>query len=46
MKREGYIGEYRWGQTLDEVLDCLLNAGPGTLGSWWTPGWTTPIAKG
>jgi hypothetical protein len=22
MKREGYVGEYRWGQNLDEVLDC------------------------
>jgi hypothetical protein len=46
MKRQGYIGEYRWGQNLDEVLDCLLNAGPGTLGSWWTTGMDNPDSKG
>jgi hypothetical protein len=46
MKREGYVGEYRWALTLDEVLDCLLNAGPGTLGSWWLSGMNDPNSKG
>lgn len=43
MKREGYIGEYRWALDLDEVLDCLLNAGPGTFGMNWLSGMDTPV---
>jgi hypothetical protein len=46
MRNEGYIGEYRWALDLDEVLDCLLEAGPGTLGSWWPSGMDAPDSKG
>lgn len=43
MLQQGYIGEYRWGLDLDEVLDCLLNAGPGTFGMNWLEGMDTPV---
>lgn len=46
MLREGYIGEYRWASSLDDVLNCLAGAGPGTLGSNWLSAMDEPDAKG
>lgn len=42
MRDEGYIGEYRWARDLDEVVECIRVAGPGTLGSWWPEGMDNP----
>ena len=42
MRNEGYIGEYRWAMNLDEVIECVRVAGPGTLGSWWLEGMDNP----
>lgn len=46
MLRKGYIGEYRWARNLDEVVECVRKAGPGTLGTWWTEGMDNPDALG
>jgi hypothetical protein len=35
MKRHGWIGEYRWAETVDEVVNHLLVAGPVLIGAWW-----------
>jgi hypothetical protein len=42
MLKEGYIGEYRWARDVDEVVECIRVAGPGTLGSWWPEGMDDP----
>lgn len=44
--KRGYIGEYRWALDFDEMLDCLLNAGPGTLGMWWPTGMDSTDSTG
>lgn len=46
MLSEGYIGEYRWATHLDEVVECVRKAGPGTLGSWWPQGMDDPDERG
>lgn len=46
MLAQGYIGEYRWARNLDEVVTCIANAGPGTLGTWWPEGMDTPDRNG
>lgn len=46
MRNEGYIGEYRWGENLDEVIECVRVAGPGALGTWWPTGMDAPDSRG
>lgn len=46
MKRRGYIGEYRWALTLEEMITALLLAGPVTFGIWWREGMNHPDEKG
>jgi hypothetical protein len=35
MRRHGWIGEYRWAASVDEVVRHLLVAGPVLIGAWW-----------
>ncbi len=35
MQREGYISEYRWAFTIDEVLRAISHAGPVVIGIPW-----------
>jgi hypothetical protein len=42
VKREGYIGEYRWAREADELYEWLRRVGPATIGTWWPDGFDTP----
>jgi hypothetical protein len=46
MLKRGYIGEYRWALTLDEIVSALLLAGPVTFGIWWRDRMNETDAKG
>jgi hypothetical protein len=39
MKRHGWIGEYRWAETVDEIVNYLLTTGPMVIGAWWPESW-------
>jgi hypothetical protein len=34
----GFITEYRWAFTIDDITDALLTLGPIVFGSWWLEG--------
>lgn len=46
MKEAGYIGEYRWANSLDDVLRTLGYRGPVVLGLGWTEGMFYPDKDG
>ena len=46
LQAEGYISEYRWAFTADEVVRAVLDVGPVVVGTWWTEAMFTPDSKG
>ena len=42
----GLITEYRWAQTIDDILDHLAVRGPVLVGTDWTPGMNYPDEHG
>lgn len=46
MLKRGFIGEYRWALTLDEMIGALLLAGPLTFGIWWRDQMNYPDSNG
>lgn len=42
----GYISEYRWGWTLADLIDAVLNVGPVVVGTWWYTDMETPTPEG
>ena len=42
MVAAGYLGEYRWSFSIDDLLDSLSHVGPSVTGTWWLSGmWDT-----
>ncbi|HEU4630186.1 MAG TPA: hypothetical protein VFS08_10615, partial [Gemmatimonadaceae bacterium] len=46
MRARGWCGEFRWGYTLEELVQALLAMGPVLMGTWWTDGMMEPDAEG
>lgn len=42
----GFIREYRWGWTLEDLLGAVLQLGPVVVGTWWYAGMFNPDAEG
>jgi hypothetical protein len=40
----GFIQEYRWAKTLDDVIQTLLEVGPLVVGTTWYEGMSEPVA--
>ena len=46
LKSLGVISEFRWANSLSEVVDAVLNLGPVVVGTWWYSDMFSPDAKG
>lgn len=46
LKQWGYVGEYRWGASLDDVLLSLSQLGPVTMAGPWLTGMFSTNAQG
>ena len=46
LKSLGFIKEYRWGYTLEELIKTLLHLGPVVVGTDWLSGMFEPDSKG
>ncbi|MFW5847668.1 MAG: C1 family peptidase [bacterium] len=46
LKQRGFISEYRWAWTIEDVIDGLLYAGPLVVGTFWTEGMFFPDDDG
>lgn len=46
LKSLGYIAEYRWGYTLEELIQAVLHIGPVVVGTDWLTGMFEPDANG
>lgn len=46
LQRLGFIREYRWGWTLDDLVDAVLTLGPVVVGTWWYSGMFWPSSEG
>lgn len=46
LQRWGLIGEYRWAQTLDDMVQCLLERGPIVFGTLWYQSMFNPDDNG
>lgn len=44
--RLGWVGEYRWGTTIEDLIDTVLNVSPVILGIEWLDGMFSPDHKG
>lgn len=42
LQRHGWIDSYRWAQSLDDVIQCLLECGPLVVGTDWYAGMSEP----
>jgi hypothetical protein len=41
----GYLGEYRWGFSIDDLLATVSHIGPVVVGTWWLSGMWNPDPK-
>lgn len=46
LQAQGFISEYRWAWTADEIVRAVLDVGPVVVGTVWTESMFTPNAKG
>jgi hypothetical protein len=46
LQADGYITEYRWAWTIDEVVRAILDLGPVVVGTVWTEAMFYPLASG
>lgn len=46
LKQWGYIGEYRWASSVEDVLNSLSQLGPVVMAGPWLSGMFTPDAQG
>lgn len=46
MQARGYIQSYHWAQTVDDVIQCLLEVGPVLIGTNWYSGMMEPDEAG
>lgn len=46
LQAQGFISEYRWAFTADEVVRAILDVGPVVVGTNWTEAMFEPDAKG
>lgn len=46
MRELGYVAEFRWAFTLDEVVQTVLTVGPVVAGTYWYQGMFYPNAEG
>lgn len=46
LKDQGYVLEYRWGFSLDDVLKTVGYYGPVVMGTWWYEGMWEPDGLG
>jgi hypothetical protein len=46
LRNDGIIKEFRWAQSFDDIIDCLLHLGPAVAGTWWYSGMDNPDDNG
>lgn len=46
LKKWGWILEYRWGYSMDELIQAVLHIGPVVVGTDWLTGMFEPDSKG
>lgn len=46
VRRMGWIGEYRWGFSIEDLRDAVLTLGPAVIGIPWTSGMYEPRPSG
>lgn len=46
LREQGWIGNFWWLRSIDEVLAYLTNVGPVWMGTWWYSGMFQPDASG
>lgn len=46
LREEGLISEFRWANTIEEVVQAILERGPVVFGSWWYSSMFYPDEEG
>lgn len=46
LQAKGFIKEYRWGYSIDELIQCILKVGPAVIGTNWYYNMFFPNSKG